>query len=223
MIAFSENQRSINELRKAMKVYEAGLNVDMGVSLKVAARSVLSSLAKDTTVAEKYREYQDTGEKSRSGQNRKYLVTTKYATPMRKGKALRRSWQGPWRKQVIYAKNEQELKRRPAVIIAMRGLAAESWRALGKRGKITVKDWSKDTRAAKNKRITKKAARRWVEWRSSLRGPLQYIVVTNHLQYIEHALQGGIAAVTSATERGARAMLHELENKVRKRDSMSWV
>jgi hypothetical protein len=206
-------KESLDNLHRAMKRWERELNVSETAAIKAGARAVLKSLAKDTVVAEEFREYRDTGETSRTGRNKKYIVKTKYYTPQRRGKDLRRTWQGPWREQVIYAPDEAALKQRRAVIVQMRGLAAESWRQMGAMGRIRVKGFD---RASRNKRIMTKAAHRWVEWHQKLGGPLQYLTLVNNLKYIREALKGGVGSINDAVDRGARALVHHLENKLKR-------
>jgi len=196
-------RESVEGLSRAMGRFRTELGKTQRAALHMGKRMVLRSLAADTRVAKKYRDYRDTGEVSRSGLNRKFIVRTKYQRPKRKGKDLRRSWQGPWRDQAIWAKNVRELKQRRAVIIAMRGLAKESWKALGARGRVRVKGFDQPSR---NKRIMKKAARRWVVYRQNMAGNKPYVMLSNHLRYITQALKSGSYSVNNAIRNAGRAM-----------------
>jgi cell division septum initiation protein DivIVA len=217
-------REDVRALFRAMDRAQAVLGKSVPQAQRMAMKSVLSSMAASTKVSKEFRDYrQETetqfgitfGATSRSGRNKVYLVKTKYATPKRKGKALRRSWQGPWREQLIYAPNEQELKQRRAVIIQMRGLAAETWRQAGLRGGIRLTKAQKATaRSAHNAYITKRAARRWVEWASSARGDDPFIRITNSLPYIEAALEGGNQAASTAMARGARGLEHHIDKQL---------
>jgi hypothetical protein len=206
-------KEDVQKLMAQMKRAQKALNMRQPQVVKMGATHVLSALADSTKIGEPYREYQDTGKTSRSGKNKVYVVQTRYQTPKRKGKALRRSWQGPLRGQIIYAKNERELKRRPAVIIAMRGVARQSWMEAGKKAKLRLTAREKagtataaQARAAQNKRRMRKAARRWVEYSAVLRGDNPYIKVTNRIRHINEALNGGQMAVATAMSRAADKM-----------------
>ena len=120
---------------------------------------------------------------------------------------MRRNWQGDWRKQIIYAPSEEELRKRPAVIIAMRGLAAQTWREAGRRGgfRITAAERG-GSRKAHNTRIMRRAAHRWVIYREKLSGSDPYCWLRNQLPYIEHAMTGGKHAVGTAMDRAARGL-----------------
>ena len=203
------SEESILDLSNSIERFQKDLNKSRSTAFRAAGAKVLSSLAKDTKVANRYRDFTDTGEKSRSGKNKKYIVHTRYRTPIRKGKALRRSWQGDWRNQIIYAKNTRELKRRPAVIVGLRGLAAETWKAAGKRGRIRVNGTDRN---ATNKRIVKKTARRWVSYYAKLSGDDQYIRIQNALKYIRQAI--GPSALDTAIKKGARAMEGEVNARI---------
>lgn len=202
------------QLNRAQR--EVGLSAPR--SMNLAMRAVLNSLATSTKVSKEFRDYRQVGE-SRSGKNKVYEVTTRYATPARKGKALRRSWtSGPWRGQLIYAENEDALKKRPAVIIAMRGLAAETFRQAGRKGGFHIpKKAQADSRAGRNMRIMMKAARRWAEYESHLKGDDPWLKMTNTLDYAQDALSGGASSVNTAMERAARALEHTLDNMMAKK------
>ena len=208
-------REDVRALFRAMERAQGVLGKSVPQAQRMAMKSVLSSMAASTKVSKEFRDYKDTGRTSRSGQNKVYAVKTKYSTPRRKGKALRVSWQGPWREQLIYAPNETELKQRRAVIIQMRGLAAESWRQAGVRGGVRLTKAERATkRSAHNAYITKRAAHRWVEWQSSSRGDDPYIRVTNRLPYINEALDGGPSAVSTAMARGARGLEHHIDKQL---------
>jgi len=206
-------RESVAALNGAMQRFQRDLGASNREALHTGKRHVLRSLAAGTRTAKKYRDFRDTGETSRSGLNKKFIVRTKYATPKRKGKALRRSWQGPWRDQVIWAKNVRELKRRRAVVIAMRGLASESWNALGSRGRVRVKGFDQ---ASRFKRIMKKAARRWVIYRQQMSGDHPYVQLSNHLRYITEALINGNYAVDEAIRKAANAMTGQIDREIGK-------
>lgn len=204
--------QDVKELMRQMDRARRILNKDISGSVFMAMKYVMQSLSKSTRISQKYRAYTDTGRISRSGLNHIYAVATKYRTPRRYGKSLRRSWQGDWREQLIYAKNERELRQRPAVIIAMRGLAKESWRAGGARNKMNMPR-SGDTSSARNKSIMQKAARRWIDTDSRLTGEDPFMSVKNNLKYITDAIEGGDQAVSSSLERAAKSMAHSIENQ----------
>jgi hypothetical protein len=201
----------MHQMERARKV----LGKDLKGSILVAMKHVVQSLAAATRVSKKFREYTEVG-RSRSGKLIAYIVATKYRTPKRKGKALRRSWQGDWREQAIWAPNEAALKRRPAVIIAMRGLAAESWRAAGARNKFNMRKNS-ETSSGRNKAIMQKAARRWTDVEHRLTGDDPYIRVDNNLNYITQAINGGEGMINGAIGRAARAMSDSIERQAAKR------
>jgi hypothetical protein len=221
-VSFKIEKGDIATLQKAMQRAQRELNLKQPQAIKMAMTHVLSGLANSTTVSKPYRDYEDKGPAPRSKVgNRIYVVTTKYQTPKRKGKALRRSWQGPFRGQVIYAKNERELKRRPAVIIAMRGVARQSWMEAGKKSKLrlTAREvegtaTAVQARAAKNKRRMRKAARRWVSYEANLKGDNAYIKVTNHMRHISAATSP--SALSMVIGRAAQMMENRINGLVRK-------
>jgi len=204
-------RRDVAALMAQMQRARKELGVSLGGSVKMAARAVMTSLAASTKVAEPFRDYWDTGEVSRTGENRKWVVVTKYETSRRRGKDLRRSWQGNWREQIIYAKDESELRRRRAVIVQMRGLAKESWKQMGRKAGVPISAASVPSR---NRRIMLKAARRWVSVRQNLNGPDPYIHVTDELVYIGDALAGGPKQADTAVERAARAMEKSIGDRI---------
>jgi hypothetical protein len=183
-------------------------------SFRMGGKAMLTSLASRTKVSQPHRDFVHKGE-SRSGKNQVYEVLTKYRTPKRKGKALRRSWQGPWRGQLIYAKNETELKQRRAMIIAMQGVAKESWAQAGKKGQIRIT--KKDEGNPRNARIMKKAARRWVEYKLRITEKEQYLQVTNTMRHIEQALIGGRAAASEALGKAASAVERTIINTIKRK------
>lgn len=203
---FAQMKRGANVLGKSIPSMQ-----------RLAMKAVLQSMATSTKVSQEYRDYKEVGV-SRSGLNKVYEVETRYQTPKRKGKAVRASWRGNWRKQLIYARNENELKQRRAVIIAMRGLAAESWVQAGKRGRISLTKVEKLTRrSAHNAYIMKRAAHRWVTWNQSTKLDDPYIMVRNRLPYIESALEGGKNTIDTAMERGARGLEHMVDKMVKRK------
>lgn len=209
-------RKDVNALYKQIKRATREIGLSVPQALRLSMRSVLNSLSTSTRVSDEYREYREVGI-SRSKQNRVYAVTTRYRTPKRKGKSTRASWRGPLREQLIYAYNENDLKTRPAVIIAMRGLAKESWKQAGKKGNIKLnKVESSSARNAHNARIMKRAAHRWVEYTDSRKLDNPFVRVSNKLSYIENALQGGVNSVDTAMERAGRG-LEKAIDKIAKR------
>jgi hypothetical protein len=207
----------VDRFYKAMQRMESELGMSHKHALRTGAQKVLRSLAQSTKVSKPYRDYKEVGV-SRSGMNKVYEVTTKYRTPKRKGKALRSSWQGPWRGQLIYAKNEQELKRRSAVMIAMRGAAQESWRQVGQKGKFKIqisKGIQDDPRKSKWKRAMKKAARRWVSYLQVFGKAEQYIKIGNDIEYIKQAMIGGKQTVDTVMQRATKGMIHQIETRLK--------
>jgi len=207
----------VRALRAQMERGRRELGISIPTSLRWAAKAFLQSMAKSTKIAPKYRAYKEIGI-TRTKRNKVYEIDTKYQTPRRKGKSTRASWQGPWRKQLIYAPNESSLKRRPAVMIAMRGLAAQAWLECGARGRMKItKAEAGGSRGAKNKRIMRKAARRWVEFRAYMRGPNPRIEIGNNLRYAVSALTGGEATVESAMSRAAAGMAHRITETIKRK------
>jgi hypothetical protein len=205
--------RLMAQMERAREV----LGKSMAASVQMAMKAVLQSVAKSTRVSEPFRAYKQVGV-SRSGKNKVWEVTTKYRTPMRKGKALRRSWQGDWRKQLIYAPTEAQLKRRPAVIVAMSGLAAESWKQVLSRSLLEkTKAELKGSRKARNTRIMRKAARRWVSVDKNLRSHNPYMRISNSLKYIRQALQGGEQSINTAMRRAADGMAHRIDETLKQK------
>jgi hypothetical protein len=210
-VSQGEIDRLMAQINRAQK--KAGKS--MGHAINMAMRAVLTSLAKRTKVSKEFRDYKHVGQ-SGSGKTQKYEVTTKYVTPSRKGKSLRRSWQGPMRPQMIYAKDESELKKRPAVIISLRGLAKQTWVEANKKGI----DWKvsgaliKQNKNKHNARVMKKTARRWASAELHLKGDDPWVRVTNKLSYIEDALEGGSSAVSMAIGKAASAMEKTLDNQI---------
>ena len=220
---FEIDKRDVQSLQRQMERARKELGVSLPQAIKMAMRHVLSGLADATQISQPYREYEDLGpvERSKVG-NRRYVVTTKYQTPKRKGKALRRSWQGPFRGQLIYARNERELKRRPAVIIAMRGVARQSWIEAGKKSKLrlTAKELAgtattAQARSAKNKRRMRKAARRWVEYKAVMTGDNPYIAITNRIRHISAATSP--SSLSNVMGRAALMFSNRIDGLVQKK------
>ena len=194
------------------------LGVTLPHSVNMASRAILGSLAQSTKVSEKYRTFKDTGERSRSGMNKRYEVWTRYATPKRKGKATRASGRGPWRWQAVWAKGVQELKRRPAMRIVMRGVAKASFGQAIKKGNFgfPASAMAKGLEA-KYKRIMLKAAHRWVEVTRRLSGDNPSFRMDNKMQHIMEALQNGPQTVDSAIGRAADGMTKNIDRQLAKR------
>lgn len=204
----------VKQFERALKRVETDLGKSSKDAIYIGARQLLKSLATSTKVSEEFRDYELVGQ-SRSGLNNAYKVHTKYATPKRKGKALRRSWQGPWRDQLIYAKDVNELKQRPALIIAMRGIARESWLQAGRKGWINIGVPKTET-AKRREGIMKKAARRWVRFTKKFGSTENYIHVSNNIRHIEQALVGGKKSVDDAMSRAARGVEKTIDNYLKK-------
>jgi hypothetical protein len=211
-ISFPPDQ--VRSFEEALLRIERDLGKSTQDAINMGARQVLRSLAASTRVAKMYRDYQQVGE-TRSGKNKIYKVKTKYVTPMRKGKALRRSSQGPWRDQLIYAFSENELRQRPAVIIGMRGVAKESWLQAGKKGRINIGVPKTET-AKRTAGIMKKAARRWVDYSKRFTREESYIHIANNIRHINEALAGGPKAVDTAMDRAARGMNKMVEEYLKR-------
>jgi len=178
-----------------------------------AARQILSSLAKITKVAPTHRKYIKLG-KSRTGKTTKFKVITKHTK--HGGTARRWSAQGAWRRQIIYAKNVRELKKRPAMIIAMRGVAQQSWKQAGRKGRINVGVGKEET-AKRRAGIMKKAARRWVDY-NEVKGPNGMgIAISNRMRHIEDALIGGRTAVSQTMATAARGLNKAVERELKRR------
>jgi len=191
------------------------LGVSLPHSINMASRAILNSLGASTKVSQQYRTFRDTGKKSRSGQNKRFEVWTRYSTPKRKGKATRASWQGPFRWQPIYAKNAAQLKKRPALIIVMRGLAKASFGQAMKKGnfgfpKAAIGPGVK----AKNLRIMLKAAHRWVAVTKRLTGNYPFFKMVNNLRHIMPALRNGPQTVDSAIARAADGMEKNITKQI---------
>lgn len=206
-------QKDVKALSAAMEKGAKYLNWDNKKALQSAVLYVTKSLAASTKVSEKYRKFRDTGRTSRTGANRVFEVWTRYSTPKRRGKVLKRSWYGaPFHWQTIYAKNAAALKRRPALNIAMRGLARQSWHAaaasmrrnIGGSGGLTGRD-------------VPSVARKYGIMGWHLAGNDQWAEIRNKLPYIEQALSGGPQDVVTAMARAARAMEHSIEKQLVKR------
>jgi hypothetical protein len=222
-VSFKVEKSDIASLQKAMSRASRDLNLKQPQAIKMAMTHVLSALAKSTAISSPYREYEDKGLAPRSKVGNKiYVVKTKYQTPRRKGKSLRRSWQGNFREQKIYARNERELKRRPAVIIAMRGVARQSWMEAGKKSKLKLTSrevmgiaTAGQIRAAKNKRIMRKAARRWVSYKANLKGSNAYIQVTNRIRHISAATSP--SSLSQAMSVAASKMENKIDGIIKRR------
>lgn len=172
-------------------------------SMRLAFRSILNSVATSTNVSKVLREYTDVG-MTKSGEKHIFEVIN---LSMRAKKKVTK----------IYARNEEELKLRPAVMIAMRGLAAQTWREAGKRGGFTVtKAEAAGSLSAKSARIMKIVARKWVDYSSNMSGDSPFIKMANRLPYIRQAMVGGANAVDTAVERAGKAMERVIESKIKK-------
>jgi hypothetical protein len=181
-----------NAFLKSLKSVEKRLGKSEAAALKIGMTNLLRSLAASTKVAPKYRDYEDTGEKSRSGLTRKFEV----AGHPRSGGTV-----------TVYAESVADLKRHRAVAIGMRGLAKKSWSRAGMKGRLNV------TKAeAAKPAISRDNARRnrmvktMVDYDAQLKGPDKYIKVTNKLNYIEAAMEGGPKSIDTAMSRAASAV-----------------
>lgn len=214
IISITWPSNDVSALIAQMRRGEREVGLSVPTALRWAAKAVLQSVAKSTRVSPQYRQYKEVGV-TRTKKNKIYEVDTKFQTPMRRGKATRASWQGPWRKQLIYAPNEAALKRRRAVVIAMRGLAAQSWLECGARGRLRItKAEMGGSRSARNKRIMRKAARRWVDFKAHLSGANPRIEIINNLRYITSALNGGEESINTAMKRAAAGMAERIRKTV---------
>jgi hypothetical protein len=72
-------QADVNRIVASMARARSELGVSMPHSVNMAGRAVLGSLAASTKVSEKHRTFQATGERSRSGLNKRFNVWTRYA------------------------------------------------------------------------------------------------------------------------------------------------
>jgi hypothetical protein len=211
-------QADVNRIVASMARARSELGVSMPHSVNMAGRAVLGSLAASTKVSEKHRTFQATGERSRSGLNKRFNVWTRYATPKRKGKATRASGRGPWRWQPIWARNVQELKRRPAMRIVMRGVAKASFGQAMKKGNFGFPASAMAPGVeSKNKRIMLKAAHRWVDFTRNLKGDNPFIKMVNNLTHIMAALQNGPQTVETAMGRAADGMEKNITKQLARR------
>ena len=220
---FDIDRQGMRDLQRQMDRAQKELSLAQPQAIKMAMTHVLSGLSKETKISQPYRDYQDAGEvKNSKVGNRRYVVTTRFQTPRRKGKTLRRSWQGPVRGQLIYARNERELKRRRAVIIGMRGVARQSWLEAGKKAKLRLTKREIEgtatmaqARAAQNKRRMRKAARRWVSYRADLRGDNPSITITNSIRHISAATPP--SALSNLMNQASKMMENRINGLIRKK------
>ena len=215
-IAFDPNdmRRITEQMARARKE----LGVSLPHSVNIASRAILNSLAASTKVSQTRRTYRSTGERSRSGINQKFEVWTRFSTPKRKGKATRASWQGPFRWQPIWAKNEAALKKRRAMIIVMSGLAKASFGQAMRKGRygFPKSAMGKGT-SATNQRIMLKAAHRWVDVTKNTRGDNPFFKMVNNLRHIFSALRNGPQTVDSAMGRAADGMEKNITKQLARR------
>jgi len=197
----------VKALQRSMNRAQNELGITIGQSVKMAGSAVLRSMGASTKVAPKKRPavvvekmVSRTLKSGREGKPRKVKqygvnVYTKL---------------GPVFQAVYGAKNTTDVKKSPIAEINRRGLAKAAWVRIADRARISVKGEGVASGATKSKAWQKTSAQ------FNFRGDDPYFIMTNRLPHAMEALQGGPQDFTSAMERGARAMMHTIDDKIKK-------
>lgn len=187
---------------------QKNLGMSVGRSIMQAVKHVSASLGTSTKVSDEFRPYFPVG-RTRKGDKIIFNVQTYRAPHSYKGKFKQKfSRNGALRTSVAYAKDEAQLKTFPSVRIKFRGLAKRSWSAFRGAARASSKEISTYAMAA---------ASRHMYFEANLKGDNPYAMVTNRLDYITDALQGGENAVETAIGRAARGMEDSVNRQIIKR------
>jgi len=197
----------VRALQRAMNRAQTELGITLGQSVKMAGSAVLRSMGASTKVAPKKRPtvvvekmVSRTLKSGREGKPRKVkLYGVNVYTKL-----------GPVFQAVYGAKSTTDVKRSPIAEIHRRGLAKAAWVRIADRARISVKGEGAASGATKSKAWQKTSAQ------FNFRGDDPYFIMTNRLPHAMEALQGGPQDFTSAMERGARAMMHTIDDKIKK-------
>jgi len=194
-----------SQIRRAQR----DLNMSEGRAIMQAVKHVSASLGTSSRVSPEYRPYREIGT-TRKGDKKIYRISTYRGKHSYKGKFKQKFTRNAGlREGVAYARDEAHLKTFPSVKIKFRGLAKRSWTAFRGAG-----------RAGGVKGITKDAihaASRHMQFTSQMRGDDIWAKLSNKLEYIEDALNGGPKAVDEAIGRAARGMEESLNRQIAKK------
>lgn len=179
------------------------LGRSLGSSVKFAAWHLIRSLGKSTRVAPKYRPYKEIHEtpkeRKAKGGGKKYEITT------RKG-GRKKTF------NIRSKKGVRELKQMPQVRIGNRGLAKASWRfaigEFGGRSKVSKKGFACGIETFAQTKVD--VDRKFERDEANVR-------ITNKLDYIREAMQGGERAVDSAMARAARGMSSHIDEQIKRK------
>ena len=203
MVEFDWPEEDVEALWQQIDRAQKDLGKSVGRAVKMAGYSVIRSLGASTAIAPKYREYEEIHETpkqiERTGGGKKYEITT---------------WKGGTKKtfNIRSPKGVRELKRMPQVRIGNRGLAKQSWRvAGGLAGKKSV------VRKVRTGATAHWVARRAVSLKKEYKGDDPYIQISNRLNYIIPALEGGEKSVDTAMARAARGMRGHIDRLIKRK------
>lgn len=197
----------IRAIVKSMDRAQKELGVTVGQSVKMAAGAVLRSMGASTKVSPKKRP--------------PVVVETMVETTRKNGKAGRPrkvkkygvnvyTRLGPVFQAVNGARNIADVKRSKLAEIHRRGLAKSAWVRIADRARIGVPGEGSASGATKSKAWQKTA----MEY--NFKGNDPFAKMINRLPYAMSALAGGPSDFRTAMERGARAMMHTIDDKLKK-------
>ena len=197
----------VRALQRSMNRAQTELGITLGQSVKMAGSAVLRSMGASTKVAPKKRPVvvveKMVSRTLKSGREGKPRKVKQYGVNVY-------TKLGPVFQAVYGAKNITDVKRSPIAEINRRGLAKAAWVRIAERARISVKGEGVASGATKSKAWQKTSAQ------FNFRGDDPYFIMTNRLPHAMEALQGGPQDFTSAMERGARAMMHTIDDKIKK-------
>jgi hypothetical protein len=197
----------LRALRQSMQRAQDELGITVGQSVKMAGGAVLRSMGASTRVSPKRRPgvmkeimVARTLKSGRPGKPRKMKtygvnIITKNGTVFN---------------AVFDARSTGAASKAPIAQINRRGLAKAAWARIADRARISVKGENVASGATKSKAFQKTSAQ------YNFKGDDPFFRMTNRLPYAMAALQGGAQDFTSAMERGARAMMHTIDDKIKK-------
>jgi len=195
-------QRSINRAQK-------DLGLTSGQAVKMAARAVLRSMGASTKVAPKTRPAVAktvlVSRTLKSGKQGKPRKVKRYGVDV-----YRQNLSAPVFQAVYGATNKTDVKRSNIAQINRRGLAKAAWVRIGDRARIGVPGEGVASGRTKSK------AWQNTSMQYSFRGKDPFAIMTNRLPYAMDALKNGASDLRSAMDRGARAMMHTIADKLAK-------
>jgi hypothetical protein len=199
----------VRALQRAMNRAQSELGITLGQSVKMAGSAVLRSMGASTKVAPKTRpavvKTVLVSRTLKSGKQGKPRKVKQYGVEV-----YRQNLSAPVFQAVYGATNKTDVKRSKIAQINRRGLAKAAWVRIADRARISVKGEGVASGATKSKAWQKTSAQ------FNFKGDDPYFIMTNRLPHAMEALQGGPQDFASAMERGARAMMHTIDDKIKK-------